>query len=66
MLKNARPVLDAVQSRLQLGFSGGISPVYAALVVTELMAEAADSKQELLVTFLDTSKAFDVVDHEGM
>ena len=30
------------------------------------MAEARDSKQQLLLTFMDTSKAFDVVDHRGM
>lgn len=58
MLKNTRPVLDPTQSRLQFGFSTGIAPVYAALVVTELMAEATDTKKELLVTFLVYFKGF--------
>ena len=40
--------------------------MFAALILTEIMADAADSKQELLVTLMDTSKAFDVVSHNGM
>ena len=66
MLKLSRPILDPAQSRLQFGFSKGISPIFAALVVTELMAEATDSNSQLQITFLDTSKAFDVVDHQSM
>ena len=30
------------------------------------MANAKDSKQEIYVTYMDTSKAFDIVDHKGM
>ena len=66
MIKLMRPVLDPVQSRLQFGFTSGNSPICAALVITELMAEARDNKQQMLITFMDTSKAFDVVDHRGM
>ena len=33
---------------------------------TEVMAEAADPKEPLYITFLDASKAFDVVNHKGM
>ena len=32
----------------------------------EVVAEARDNKKELIVTLMDTSKAFDVVSHTGM
>ena len=66
MTKQARPILDSNQSKLQFGFSSGVSPLYAALLITELIAEAKDSKSQLLLTFMDTSKAFDVIDHKAM
>ena len=66
MVQHSRPILDKLQSRLQFGFTSGCSPVYAALVLTEVMSEAKDSGEELLVALLDTSKAFDVVSHTGM
>ena len=66
MVTLSNPILDSVQSRLQFGFTEGCSPTYAALILTEIMADAADSKEELLITLMDTSKAFDVVSHPGM
>ena len=66
MMRHARPLLDKLQSRLQFGFSKGVSPLYAALMVTEITAEAKDTKSQLNLTFMDTSKAFDVIDHKGM
>ena len=66
LLKQIRPVLDSAQSRSQFGFTKGNSPTYAALIITELLAEAKDTKSELHITFMDTSKAFDVVDRKGM
>ena len=63
MIKQAKPILEH-QSHLQFGFFSGCSPSYAALVLTELMAEAKDPGTELYITFMDTSKAFDVVRHE--
>ena len=66
MMSHSRPILDPAQSRLQFGFTCGVSPIYAALVLTEVMAEAADSKEPLYITLLDTSKAFDVVNHKAM
>ena len=66
MLAKTRCILDPVQNRLQFGFTQGASPVYAALVITEAMAEAQDTGKPLYITFLDTSKAFDVVDHKCM
>ena len=66
LLQHIRSKLDPVQSRSQFGFTRGNSPTCAALIITELMAEANASKRELHITFMDTSKALDVVDHKGM
>ena len=38
----------------------------AALILTEVLAEAKDSGKLLLVTFMDSSKAFDIVNHASM
>ena len=50
-----------MQTPYQFGFSKGCSPIYAALLLTEVIAEACDNKKELIITLMDTSKAFDVV-----
>ena len=62
----SRAILDPQQSPYQFGFTKGCSPVYAALMLTEIIAEAKDSGTELYITLMDTSKAFDVVDHREM
>ena len=54
------------QSKLQRGFTKGTSPLYAALILTEAIAEAQDLKHPLYAAFLDASKAFDVVWHNSM
>ena len=46
---------------MQRGFSNGSSSTNAALIVSELMNEARDSKKELFIASLDARKAFDVV-----
>jgi hypothetical protein len=66
MLKYTNDILDKTQSHLQFGFTTGCYPMYAALALTEIMAEAKDSGKELYLTFMDSSKAFDVVDHHSM
>ena len=38
----------------------------AALMITEIMAEAKDNIEILYLTFMDSSKAFDVVNHHAM
>ena len=55
-----------MQSPHQFGFIKGCSPIYAALLLTEVVAEARDNKKELIVTLMDTSKPFDAVSHTGM
>jgi hypothetical protein len=54
------------QSGLQYGFTKGLSPAHAALLVTEAIAEQRDSKCPLYIATLDAQKAFDVVDHDSL
>ena len=63
-LLRAIPILSSNQNLLQRGFTKGVAPLNAALLVTESINEASDCKSPLYITFLDASKAFDVVDHE--
>jgi hypothetical protein len=58
--------LDNWQSHLQFGFTTECSPMYAALALTEVMGEAKDSGSQLFITFMDASKAFDIVNHQSM
>ena len=62
----SRPTLDSQQSMLQFGFTRGCSPIFAALTLTEIIADAKDNKEPLIITLMDTSKAFDVVSHNSM
>ena len=64
ILQRIRPCL--LQSQLQFGFTQGLSPTLAILMVTEAIAEAADNKQPLYAITLDVRKAFDVVDHRSL
>ena len=54
------------QSKLQFGFTKGLSPALAILMVTEVIADARDSKHPLYIITLDVRKAFDVVDHGSL
>ena len=56
-------ILEETQSRLQKGFTQGCSSLNAAVILTECILESKNTKQDLLLTTLDTQKAFDVVDH---
>ena len=66
MISHGNPILDPGQSHLQFGFSQGCSPMFAALIFTEFLTEPKDNKDLRYITFLDTSKTVDVVDHKGM
>ena len=62
-LLRANPVILSKQNRLQRGFTAHCSSTNAALMITEAIAEAKDCKKPLYITFLDVTKAFDVVQH---
>ncbi len=51
---------------LQFGFTKGLSPTMAALVLSEAITEAKSSKRDLFVATLDSQKAFDVVSHPSL
>ncbi|KAK3086058.1 hypothetical protein FSP39_012864 [Pinctada imbricata] len=65
-LDSVRSQIEKHQSTLQRGFTKGTSPGLAALLLTEAISEAKDLKRTLFATFLDASKAFDVVWHDSM
>ena len=62
-LRRANQILLQSQNSMQSGFTQGKSPSNAALMVTESITEALETKKPIYVTLLDVSKAFDVVDH---
>lgn len=47
---------------MQFGFTPGLSPNMAALIVSEVCAEIS-AQEPLYITTLDSQKAFDVVNH---
>ena len=63
--KRHSKIFIETQSRLQRGFTQGCSYVNAALILTECILESENLKQDLLLTTLDTQKAFDVVDQNS-
>lgn len=62
-LMRANPIILSKQNRLQRGFTAQCSSTNAALLITEAIAEAKDCRNPLYITFLDATKAFDVVQH---
>ena len=56
--------LDALQLRLQKGFTPGRSAIDAALILYECIPEAKNECKPLIVATLDARKAFHVVDHK--
>ena len=57
------PKLNNNQSDLQFGFTRGLSPIMAALIVSEVILQAKQQKSNLYLVTLDSQKAFDVVHH---
>ena len=56
--------MDLPQSDHQFGFTSGLSPIMAGLLVSEAKAEAIQNKQPLFLATIDSQKAFDVVHHK--
>lgn len=65
-LLRADPILRPSQNVMQRGFTRNCAPTNAALLISESISEAKVKKKPLYVTFLDASKAFDVVNHDIM
>lgn len=63
---NVRPndILIPTQSKLQSGFTAKSSSINSALIISECIIEANESKKPLVLTTLDAQKAFDVIDQK--
>ena len=66
MVAPTKEILKARLNTLQRGFCDRSSSVNTALLLSEAIAEAKDKKEPIYGAFLDASKAFDVVWHDGM
>ena len=55
--------LNHDQSDMQVGFTHGMTPTVAALLLSEADNDSKQQKKPLYLATLDTKKAFDVVDH---
>ena len=56
--------LNLPQSDHQFGFTSGLSPVMAGLLVSEAKSEAIQNRHPLFLATLDSQKAFDTVHHK--
>ena len=65
-LDSVTEMLSKVQSKLQRGFTKDTSPSFGSLILTEAIAESIDNGKPLFTTFIDATKAFDVVWHDSM
>ena len=63
MTTRTKPKAKLKQDPLQFGFTDECSPSMCSLLVTEAIAEAKDNGTPLYISFMDSSKAFDMVDH---
>ena len=59
-------LLDETQSKLQRGFTAKTSPLNAAFLVSEAIAENKDRNNPMALVTLDAEKAFDRVWHERL
>ena len=66
MVHPVKKILRTKLNKLQRGFCEGAGSANTAFIVSEAAAESLDAKTPLYVTFLDASKAFDVVWHASM
>ena len=58
---------EAVKSnRHQFGFKKNVSCNNASVLITEATMEAKDTKTPIYISYMDTSKAFDMVDHSAL
>ena len=55
-----------MKSKLQFGFTKNVAPLISAMLITEAICHAHNNKKDLIITFMDASKAFDLVCHPGL
>jgi len=60
----AQPAILHEQSYLQYGFTKGLSPLGASVIISEAIAVSKKNKVPLFIATLDAQKAFDTVSHE--
>ncbi|MEW8545343.1 MAG: reverse transcriptase family protein, partial [Candidatus Thiodiazotropha sp.] len=63
VILNRLEKLNGDQSQLQFGFTKGLSPTMASLILSEGILDSSVRGEPLYVAALDTQKAFDVVSH---
>jgi hypothetical protein len=66
MLSRVHHLIKGKQNKLQRGFTEKVSPIFAALILTEMVNKYHDNREDLTVVFLDAEKAFDRVWHAGL
>jgi hypothetical protein len=59
-------IMRKAQNGLQRGFTSKVAPIYAALILLEVIGEYKDKGDNLTVVMLDAEKAFDRVWHQGL
>jgi hypothetical protein len=58
--------LSKTQSPLQAGFTSGASPLNAAFVIQEAIADSKMKRKPLYVALLNAKTTFDVVSHNSL
>ena len=66
LIPRTRAALGPKSSPYQFAYKKGKSCINAALVLTETLMEAKDNKESVYTCYLDTTKAFDMVNHAGL
>ena len=66
ILKQTEKINQNMKSKLQFGFTKNVSPLISAMLITEAICHAHNNKKDLIITFMDASKAFDLVCHPGL
>ena len=61
MKRHSIPILAPTQNLLQRGFTKGVSPIFSALIVQEVIDNYKDTNQSVCVAYLDAKAAFDNV-----
>ena len=65
-LMNEIWLMNDIQNLMQCDFTKKVSPIFATVILSEVINEFADNKQDLTVILLDAEKVFDKVWHNGL